>query len=74
MGTSHLGGKTLKFDIWNGTRLKSIENMFCAPVRSWVDAIDGIYFCANLFHLYYTNSESEQSYNIYNFFYQFTFF
>ena len=47
--------------------------MFCAPVRSRVDAIDGMYLCAYLFYFYYTNSESEQNYTVY-IFYQFIFF
>ena len=45
VGTSHLGGKTSKFDTdLKRTRLTSFENMFCASVRSRVDAIDGKYF------------------------------
>ena len=47
--------------------------MFCGPVRSRVDAIDGIYFCAYLFHFCYTNRESEQNYTTY-IFYQSIFF
>ena len=37
VGTSHRGGKTVK-----RTRLTSCENMFCVPVSSRVDSIDGI--------------------------------
>ena len=48
--------------------LRSFENMFCAPVRPRVDAINGIcIFFAYLLHFYYTNSESEQNYTIYIF-------